>query len=173
MAAVGTKLPFDNMGHRAIFFDKSEWPSIEQARQSLRNQCEEAFSASFKASNPVTQALSVKAFRASPRSEEKTLGDLMERVQSVEVQLSRINRIELPIAPSRDFSAMERERKLATAIKTLSEAKDYIHLGLTRVQIKTFSNKNCDEVNFQLVMSNLKSGEIASVLNAVAEEIPF
>lgn len=32
VAAEGTKLPFDNIGYRAITFDRSDWESIEGAK---------------------------------------------------------------------------------------------------------------------------------------------
>lgn len=84
MAASGTKLPFDNLGHRVIFFDRSDWDDIENAKMQLRSQATLALSTGFEVSNPVTQALSARAFRASAKPTEKVLADIMDRVAKLE-----------------------------------------------------------------------------------------
>lgn len=91
MASSGTKLPFDNLGHRVIFFDKQEWESIEAARRQLLEQANQALTSSFQVSNPVTQALSAKAFNASAAPTEKVIGDLMQRVERIEQSRSLID----------------------------------------------------------------------------------
>src|SRR5688500_19515689 len=84
MAANGTKLPFDNLGHRVIFFDRSDWDDIENAKMQLRSQATLALNSGFEVSNPVTQALSARAFRASAKPTDKVLADLMDRVAKLE-----------------------------------------------------------------------------------------
>src|SRR6187455_1594909 len=84
MAASGTKLPFDNLGHRVIFFDSSDWDDIENAKTQLRSQASLALGSGFDVSNPVTQALSARAFRASAKPTDKALADLMDRVAKLE-----------------------------------------------------------------------------------------
>ncbi len=87
MATQGTKLPFDNLGYRAILFDKSDWDSIESSKQQLYAQAVAALDATHKVSNPVTQALSAAAFRASAEPQEQVTAELMLRVSSLEQQV--------------------------------------------------------------------------------------
>jgi hypothetical protein len=86
IAAIGTKLPFDNLGHRAILFDKTDWDSIENAKVSLYEQARIAVSDNFQPTNPVTQALSIKAFRASAAPGEQVLAELMSRLENLEIK---------------------------------------------------------------------------------------
>jgi hypothetical protein len=84
MASQGTKLPFDNLGHRAIFFDRSDWDSVEGAKKHLHSQASIALADNFEVSNPITQALSARAFRASAKPTEKIMAELMGRVERLE-----------------------------------------------------------------------------------------
>jgi hypothetical protein len=84
MAVDGTKLPFDNLGHRAIFFDRLDWDNISETRRQLLAQAQVALSEDYQPSNPVTQALSAKAFKASAEPNEKVLAELMSRMISLE-----------------------------------------------------------------------------------------
>lgn len=84
MASQGTKLPFDNLGHRAIFFDRSDWDSVESAKKNLHSQAMIALADDFEVSNPITQALSARVFRASAKPTEKIVAELMGRVERLE-----------------------------------------------------------------------------------------
>lgn len=84
MAAQDTALPFDNLGHRTIFFEMSDWENIENSRKLLLEQFRQALAPDYEASNPVTQALNAKAFKASPSSTEKAMGQIMRRLENLE-----------------------------------------------------------------------------------------
>ena len=88
MALSGTKLPFDNLGHRVIFFDRSDWDNIESAKEQLQAQARLALADGFEVSNPVTQALSARAFHASAKPTEKILAELMGRMERIETAKS-------------------------------------------------------------------------------------
>lgn len=174
MATVGTKLPFDNLGHRTIFFDKSDWTSIEEARNALLEQCEEAISDSFRATNPVSQALSVKAFRASARSSDNMIGELMQRMESIETAVSARSVSEKGASySSRDLATRERERKLSATLGNISSANEYKKMGITQMQISEYSRKNCDSDNYSHIMDQLKLGKVHEILIEVSSEIPF
>jgi hypothetical protein len=84
MASSATKLPFDNLGHRVIFFDRSDWDNIEDAKTQLLSQASVALGEGFEVSNPVTQALSARAFHASAKPTERMLAELMGRMERLE-----------------------------------------------------------------------------------------
>ena len=173
MASEGTKLPFDNLGHRAIFFDKTDWQSIENAKSALIEQCEEAMSEGFQASNPVTQALSVKAFRASPKTEEKMLGDIMGRLEAIETQVTIANTASRSPVKTFDFSSRDRLHKLESAIRNISGAEQWKKYNIKDAQIASYASVNCDEDNYERIMTSLKQGNVAVVLTEVSHEIPF
>jgi hypothetical protein len=56
IAKSGTVLPFDNVSHRTIFVDLSDWHSIEQARKRLAESARAIAGQGYKVSNPITQA---------------------------------------------------------------------------------------------------------------------
>lgn len=84
MAAIGTHLPFDNLGHRTIFFDKADWTSIETAKGTLLNQAKMTLGDDYEVSSPVTQALNAKAFRASASSTDNAVAQMMKRIENLE-----------------------------------------------------------------------------------------
>ncbi|WP_421851652.1 hypothetical protein [Oricola sp.] len=84
LASTGTKLPFDNVGHSVIFFDKKDWASIEDAKKKLREQCRIAISDDFEVSNPVTQAVTRKVMQASATGSDKVILDLQNRIRHLE-----------------------------------------------------------------------------------------
>jgi hypothetical protein len=54
IARAGTVLPFDNVAHRTIFVDLTDWHSIEQARERLANSAHAVTAPDYKVSNPIT-----------------------------------------------------------------------------------------------------------------------
>ena len=56
IARLGTALPFDNIAHRTIFVDLTDWHSIEQARARLADAARAVRAPGYKVSNPITQA---------------------------------------------------------------------------------------------------------------------
>jgi hypothetical protein len=169
MAAVGTKLPFDNSGHRTIFFDLTDYDSCENARSILRDQCEEALSDSFTISNPVVQAISVKAFRASPMAEKNMIAEIMERLEAIESKTVP-SVVEMVPRPVNDRTKKE---NLLGAIKNFSRSELGTKLRITNSQIESFVAMKCGDEDYWRIMQLLKSGHSDVVLREVANEIPF
>jgi hypothetical protein len=56
IARQGTVLPFDNTGHRTIFFDLTDWHSIQSASERLTHSVRAIQRPGFRISNPVVNA---------------------------------------------------------------------------------------------------------------------
>jgi hypothetical protein len=56
IARSATLLPFDNVSHRAILVDPSDWSSIEEARLRLAASARAIKTSDYRVSNPITQA---------------------------------------------------------------------------------------------------------------------
>ena len=94
IAAKGTKLPFDNMGARTIFFDLMDWDSQEAARKSIRNSLQEIQKEGYEASNPVTHAKAIRDVYRSTDPEDRILTDIIQRIEKIEnISQSRKNNI--------------------------------------------------------------------------------
>jgi hypothetical protein len=172
IAAIGTKLPFDNIGHRAIFYDRTDWGSIETARTSLRNQCEEALAENFQVNNPVTQALTIKAFRASAQPTEKTIASLMERIESLENNRNIIISNEGIVKnQTSDLWTRDREYKLTSLIRNLLLSPQNDKYDIDYNRITDYSRKNSDETNYRRVMDLAKSGRIDEMLTEISKTI--
>src|SRR5262249_28630816 len=65
VAKSGTVLPFDNVTHRTIFIDLTDWNSIEAGRRSLANSARAIKLPDYKVSNPITQANATFEMRQS------------------------------------------------------------------------------------------------------------
>lgn len=90
VAQTGTALPFDTAGYSTIFYDIASWDSHEIARQELTKQLKEIQDTKYSPSNPVTQALTMKVFNASPDSEEKAIAELNRRIQRLEARTNSV-----------------------------------------------------------------------------------
>jgi hypothetical protein len=84
VAKAGTLLPFDNVSHRAIFVDLSDWRSIEEARQTLAKLTRRTKEPDFRVSNPITQANASFALMKSDDPRDVTIANLMTRVEALE-----------------------------------------------------------------------------------------
>jgi len=75
-AQVGTELPFDTFGYRAIMEDITSWDGIERARQQIREQAKATEAEGYRVSNPITRPMPalgcarvlIRRKRCSPRS---------------------------------------------------------------------------------------------------------
>jgi hypothetical protein len=56
IATAGMDLPLDNVSHRTIFVDLTDWQSTTQARSQLTESARAIKEPGFKVSNPITQA---------------------------------------------------------------------------------------------------------------------
>jgi hypothetical protein len=88
VAKAGTPLPFDNVSHRTIFIDLSDWHSIEGGRSQLARSARAIKNPDFKVSNPITQANASFRMRESADPREVLIADLQERLGSIEARLS-------------------------------------------------------------------------------------
>lgn len=84
MAAVGTELPFDNIGHRAIFVDLGDWRSCEEAREKLAKMVSATEAEDYQPSNPITQANASFRLRDSSDSTDQLLVDMAARIRALE-----------------------------------------------------------------------------------------
>lgn len=169
MAANGTKLPFDNLGHRTIFFDLSDWSNVENAKRHLKAQYEETLSDTFKASNPVVQAISVQAFKASPKPEDNMLAYMMERLEVIEGKLTPRNTDIIP----RPLTESARVENLIGAITNFSRGPAGKKIEIFPAQIKSYAQANSNEASYWRIMESLKSGNCETILKEVSDEIPF
>lgn len=84
VAKQGTALPFDNVAHRTIFVDLTDWHSIEQARSRLAESARAIKMEGYKVSNPITQANASFKMRQSDDPRDRMLATIQERLESLE-----------------------------------------------------------------------------------------
>ncbi|MCA1452196.1 hypothetical protein I6F35_03065 [Bradyrhizobium sp. BRP22] len=92
IARSGTPLPFDNVAHRTIFVDLTDWQSIEQARSRLADSARAIAKPDYRVSNPITQANASFKMRQSEDPRERLLAELQERLVSIESALAQSSR---------------------------------------------------------------------------------
>jgi hypothetical protein len=84
VAEANTVVPFDNAGHRAEFFDLSDWHSHESLKTALRKFIERIESPDYKVSNPLTQANASFQMADSADPRERVLYELESRISDIE-----------------------------------------------------------------------------------------
>jgi ribosomal protein L7/L12 len=135
VARAGTALPFDNVAHRTIFVDLTDWHSIEQARERLASSARTIRTPDYKVSNPITQANASFKMRQSEDPRDQVIAQIQERMAALETAFPmRSMAIE--------YDAQKDVREIATALEK-NEIKRAISLyrGLTGadlVQSKSF-----------------------------------
>jgi hypothetical protein len=67
------KIPFDVLGHRAIYFGVGIYNELEDAPRALKPAVEEATKPDFAVENPLTRALAVKALKKHATPNEQVL----------------------------------------------------------------------------------------------------
>jgi hypothetical protein len=88
IARLGTLLPFDNVSHRTIFVDLTDWHSIELARDRLAESARAITAPEFRVSNPITQANASFKMRQSEDPRDNLVADVQERLATLESRLS-------------------------------------------------------------------------------------
>lgn len=83
-AQIGTELPFDTFGYRAIMEDITDWHGIERARQQIRDQAKATEAEGYRVSNPITQSNASFRMRDSADPKEKVLAEVLERLERLE-----------------------------------------------------------------------------------------
>jgi hypothetical protein len=86
VAKSGTRLPFDNVSHRTIFVDLTDWHSTERSRSQLAASARAIKEPGFQVSNPITQANASFKMRESADPRERIIAELQERVSSLELR---------------------------------------------------------------------------------------
>lgn len=86
-----TKLPFDNVGHRAIMFDPTDWHSQVETRGQIADSARNVISNNVGAvSNPITHARGWKKLKASADSEQTIVARLLEEIALIKTRVSYI-----------------------------------------------------------------------------------
>ena len=78
------QLPFDNVSHRTIFVDLTDWHSTEQARSRLAEATRAIRAPGYRVSNPITQANASFKMRQSEDPRERLIADIQERMATLE-----------------------------------------------------------------------------------------
>lgn len=99
VAKSGTPLPFDNVAHRTIFIDLTEWQSIERGRAQLAASVRAINSPEFQVSNPLTQANASFKMRESADPRDRVIAELQERVSSLELRSQSL--LQIPVSRAR------------------------------------------------------------------------
>jgi hypothetical protein len=116
IAKSGTVLPFDNVAHRTIFIDMTDWDSIEHGRSRLREAARVTRAADFKVTNPITQANASFKMRQSADPLDRTIAEMQDRIASLEME----------------YTHGSRRRRTRKAELNPAEVKDLIDLIISR-----------------------------------------
>ena len=92
VASSDTELPFDNIGHRAVFFDIGDWHSIRDTIDQIRSYVDYINSEDFSVSNPITQAESSFKIESSSNPRDKVIASLQDRIEYLEKSQRRIGK---------------------------------------------------------------------------------
>ncbi|AVT81884.1 hypothetical protein [Rhodopseudomonas palustris] len=171
MIELGTRLPFDNLGHRAIHFDKSDWNSIVRTRSELRAQILETEKDEFKVTNPVTNALTTKVFKASADPLEQQVSELSRRISEIESK-NRTTLNEPLLQQALDLRALAESRRrevseIAKAILSTAEQEQF-HL-----EIDDFAFEYSDNRKYEKLKGWLANGDLTSIRTQIMDRIPF
>lgn len=95
MAEVGTKIPFDNVPQRMIFFDTTDFYSLQRASEKLKESAILALSPGYKATNPVVHAQHMLELRSSEDPRDAVIAELQEKVSNLENISKKQNNYEI------------------------------------------------------------------------------
>ncbi len=87
IAATNVKLPFDNLSHRAIFVDISDWKSLEEARERLANSARRIEAPDYLVTNPITHANAIFKMRESADPRDRVFAEMQERLAALTRQV--------------------------------------------------------------------------------------
>ena len=76
IAATNTHIPFDNLGHKVIFFDVNDWNSHVKAREEIEEAVRQRMEPDYKASNPITQARAEIKLARSADSKDQLIANM-------------------------------------------------------------------------------------------------
>ena len=172
VARAGTALPFDNVAHRTIFVDLTDWHSIEQARERLASSARTIRTPDYKVSNPITQANASFKMRQSEDPRDQVIAQIQERMAALETAFPmRSMAIE--------YDAQKDVREIATALEK-NEIKRAISLyrGLTGadlVQSKSFieavkNGRKIDSIKIHRTVTSDRLREAKDFVDILAGE---
>lgn len=152
IARAGTALPFDNIAHRTIFVDLTDWHSTEKARHVLAEMAKYIEQPGFKVSNPITQANASFKMRGSADPKDQVLAELRNDMQRIERELNLMR----PVAAHREGVPVKGQfKKYVDLLKfdlrtkrfrTESEAMAYLAGAVDRRYVKSFDAEFFDGV---------------------------
>jgi nucleoside 2-deoxyribosyltransferase len=116
LAHCETKLPFDNIGYRAVLFDPSDWDSHVDAKTQIAEAACNALTQGSAISNPVTHARGWKKLKVSADSEQAIVAQLVQDVAIFKKVLSKV------LDHFDDPKTIEDERKREAARQNLIKA---------------------------------------------------
>lgn len=93
LVSLGERLPFDVAPARTIQFDYQDLDSVATAKSELTRQIENAKSNPDDVDSPVSVAVDVKSLRASGGLTEKSLAQILSRLQDVEAQVVNVGQV--------------------------------------------------------------------------------
>jgi hypothetical protein len=139
IAKMATVLPFDNVTHRIIFVDLTDWDSIKKARSSLAESARAIKKPDYKVSNPITQANTSFKMRHSEDPRDQMFGQILERLAAIESRFlgttakARTEGLTPAEILGRKIGSELRVGKDAEAVETCTN-----HLDFNRVQAVEF-----------------------------------
>lgn len=86
IAQDGTKIPFDKVKDRVVFFDVGHYQTHLIAIERIKHSVEAILADGFKVSNPVSDADLWSKIEDSANPEQKALADINERLAAIEKQ---------------------------------------------------------------------------------------
>jgi hypothetical protein len=121
LIAKGETIPFDISNQRTIEYDFSDFDTFEAAQSEIQKQINAIESGKVTVDNPISVAIGVKELKSSPRSEDRTLADLLDMVSSLRQEMIEIKQ-NLPRRKQR-YATLE-EFPVAEDIPTVMINKD-------------------------------------------------
>lgn len=94
MFPAGLSIPFDIKDYRAVSFDITDIDKLNTAKSALLEAIKVALSPKFKASSPISRALSAKKLRASADPVERVIATQGAALEAANARLDRLERIE-------------------------------------------------------------------------------
>lgn len=152
IAKAGTVLPFDNISHRTITVDLTDWQSIVDAETKLAASARAITEPSYKVSNPITQANASFKMRESADPKDQLIAQLRERMTSVESMLENLDSLAL----YRGIDAAANRRRPVGSVyfdpngsdaKTFRSVRDMLAHGVEREKVSHFIFANLDRKN--------------------------
>ena len=77
IAATNTPIPFDNLGHKVIFFNVNDWNSHVNAREEIAEVVRQRMEPDYKVSNPITQGRGELILARSANSKDQLIANMV------------------------------------------------------------------------------------------------